>query len=177
MKAPFNLVIQFACIASLALTSNFSFGQRLFQSTLIKEEAKPVEMTEVELPKPFKKGDLTPFVPSESSSIKFFIDKESISFINHDEVRLTVVTLNESDKYQGIYIGFRCDEYEFRQYGFLDDGVWRRPAALDWRKIPKPGYNQYVAFLARYSTCQGGGAVLGKTKLLEGLTGVRKEFE
>ena len=177
MKAQFNSMMKFASIVALVIMSNYGFGQRLFQSQVAKEETNAPVIAEVELPKPFNKADLIPFVPSPNSSIKFFVDKESISFINHEEVRLTVVTLNESDKYQGIYIGFQCEDYEYRQYGFLEDGVWRRPREVEPRKIPKPSYNQYVAFLARASTCQRGGVTLGKAKLIEGLKGERNHFE
>lgn len=177
MKIRFNSLLQFAFLSALVMTSSSSFAQRLFQSEAARDEARVAATMEVELPKPFNKKDLTPFSPFAYSSLKFFIDKESISFINNEEVRLTVVTLNESEKYQGIYIGFRCDEFEYRQYGFLDDGVWRRHPDTSWRPIPKAGYNQYVTFLAKSSTCQGSAPTLSKVAIIEGLKGQRNSYD
>lgn len=177
MKNRLHLTIKIACIFTLALTSNFGFSQRLFQSEAAKEESQLMANLEVELPNPFNKKELLPFSPFAYSSLKFFIDKASISFINDEEVRLTVVTLNESEKYQGIYIGFRCGEHEYRQYGFLDEGVWRRPQDVSWRPIPRLGYNQYVTFLARASTCQGGAVTSNKAALIEGLNGLKNSFD
>jgi CNP1-like family len=173
----FNSLFQSVLLTALVMTSSFSFAQRLFQSEVAREEAKAAATLEVELPKPFSKKDLSPFSPFAYSSLKFFIDKESISFIGDDEVRLTVVTLNESEKYQGIYIGFRCGDFEYRQYGFLDDGVWRRPQEATWRPIPKLGYNQYVTFLARSSTCQGSAPTLSKVAIIEGLLGQKNSYD
>jgi hypothetical protein len=177
MKNRLNLIIKTVCVFTLFLTSTFSFSQRLFQSEAAKEDSKLMASIEVELPTPFNKKELHPFSPFAYSSLKFFIDKSSISYINDEEVRLTVVTLNEGEKYQGIYIGFRCNEYEYRQYGFLDDGVWRRPQDVSWRPIPRLGYNQYVTFLAKASTCQGGAVTLNKTALIEGLNGPKNSFD
>jgi hypothetical protein len=177
MKIRFNSLLQFAFLSALVMTSSISFAQRLFQSDVAREEAKAAATLEVELPKPFNKKDLTPFSPFAYSSLKFFVDKESISFISKEEVRLTVVTLNESEKYQGIYIGFRCDEFEYRQYGFLDDGVWRRHPDASWRPIPKAGYNQYVTFLAKSSTCQGSAPTLSKVAIIEGLQGPKTAYD
>jgi len=173
----FNVLFQSVLLTALVMTSGFSFAQRLFQSEVAREEAKAAATLEVELPKPFNVKDLTPFSPFAYSSLKFFIDKESISFISKEEVRLTVVTLNESEKYQGIYIGFRCGDFEYRQYGFLDDGVWRRPQEATWRPIPKLGYNQYVTFLARSSTCQGSAPNLSKAAIIEGLLGQKNAYD
>jgi len=173
----FNVLFQSVLLTALVMTSGFSFAQRLFQSEVAREDAKAAATLEVELPKPFNVKDLTPFSPFAYSSLKFFIDKESISFISKEEVRLTVVTLNESEKYQGIYIGFRCGDFEYRQYGFLDDGVWRRPQEATWRPIPKLGYNQYVTFLARSSTCQGSAPNLSKAAIIEGLLGQKNAYD
>jgi hypothetical protein len=177
MKIRINSLFQFVLLAILVMTSSFSFAQRLFQSEAARDEARVAATLEVELPTPFSKKDLTPFSPFAYSSLKFFIDQESISFINKEEVRLTVVTLNESEKYQGIYIGFRCGDFEYRQYGFLDDGVWRRQPDTSWRPIPKAGYNQYVTFLARSSACQGASPTLSKVAIIEGLKGQRNSYD
>ena len=177
MKIRFNLLFKFALLTTLAVMSSSSIAQRLFQSEAARDEAKAAATLEVELPKPFNVKDLTPFSPFAYSSLKFFIDKESISFISNEEVRLTVVTLNESEKYQGIYIGFRCGEFEYRQYGFLDDGVWRRPPEATWRPIPKAGYNQYVTYLGRSSICQGSAPTLSKAAILDGLLGPKNSYD
>lgn len=176
MKFRFDSIIKFAFLVSLVLGNSTTYSQRLFQNKVPSDEAKALASLEVELPSPFHKKDLVPFSPFAYSSMKFFIDKESISFLN-EEVRLTVVTLNESEKYQGIYIGFRCDDHEYRQYGFFDDGIWRRPQGTVWRPIPSAGYNQYVTFLARASVCQGGAINLDKVSILEGLKGPKNSFD
>jgi hypothetical protein len=88
-------------------------------------------------------------------------------------VRVTAVTLNESGRYQGVYLGFDCNNSNYLQYAFLDDGVWRRPKTINWRPIPNIGYNQYVAYLAKWSACRGNGRAINKFEFLDGLQGAK----
>lgn len=146
------------------------------QSVLPEEtalEKSKALVKEFNLPEKINPSKLVPFSPYAYSSLKFFVDPKSIVFIKDIEVRLMVVTLNESEKYQGIYLGFDCDKAVYRQYAFLDEDNWRKSENQEWRPIPSIGYNQYIAYLARASVCKGNGNVSNTYDLIDGLSGMK----
>ncbi|QWD78169.1 CNP1-like family protein [Polynucleobacter sp. MWH-Svant-W18] len=98
-------------------------------------------------------GTLIPFYVSETTIFKFAVDTDSISIGKDGVTRYIVVMTNPSGEKQAQYEGIRCDSFQWRLYGTLENNVWRENPLSSWRAIPTVVPNRYQAALAQGAFC------------------------
>jgi hypothetical protein len=102
---------------------------------------------------PPKQSALQPFYVSERTVFKFTIDTSSILIGNDGVTRYVVVITNPSGEQQAQYEGIRCDSFQWRLYGNLENGAWRENPLSSWRGIQSQVPNRYQAALAQGAFC------------------------
>ncbi len=102
---------------------------------------------------PPNQKSLVPFYVSETSIFKFAIDTDSILIGADGVTRYIVVITNPSGGQQSQYEGIRCDSFQWRLYGALENGTWRENPLSSWRKIQSNVPNRYQASLAQGAFC------------------------
>ena len=60
---------------------------------------------------------------------------------------------NPSGGTQTQYEGIRCDTFQWRLYGTLENGVWRENPLTSWKAIQGNVANRYQAALAQGALC------------------------
>jgi hypothetical protein len=60
---------------------------------------------------------------------------------------------NPSGGQQAQYEGIRCDSFQWRLYGTLENGSWRENPLSSWRSIQSNVPNRYQASLAQGAFC------------------------
>ena len=98
-------------------------------------------------------GTLISFYVSESTIFKFAVDTESISIGKDGVTRYIVVITNPSGEKQSQYEGIRCDSFQWRLYGTLENNAWRENPLSTWRAIQTNVPNRYQAALAQGAFC------------------------
>ena len=98
-------------------------------------------------------GTLIPFYVSETTIFKFAVDTDSISIGKDGVTRYIVVMTNPSGEKQAQYEGIRCDSFQWRLYGNLENNVWRENPLSSWRAIQTSVPNRYQAALAQGAFC------------------------
>ena len=96
---------------------------------------------------------LLPFYVSQTTIFKFAIDTDSISIGADGVTRYTVIIINPSGGQQAQYEGIRCDSFQWRLYGALENGTWRENPLSTWRNIQSNIPNRYQAALAQGAFC------------------------
>jgi len=102
---------------------------------------------------PPKQSALQAFYVSEATVFKFAIDTDSISIGNDGITRYIVVITNSSGEQQAQYEGIRCDSFQWRLYGNLENNIWRENPLSTWRQIQSKVPNRYQAALAQGAFC------------------------
>jgi CNP1-like family len=102
---------------------------------------------------PPNQSTLQPFYVSMGTVFKFAIDTNSISIGKDGVTRYIVVMTNPSGEQQTQYEGIRCDSFQWRLYGNLENGVWRENPLSSWREIQSKVPNRYQAALAQGAFC------------------------
>ena len=98
-------------------------------------------------------GTLVPFHVSETTIFKFAVDTNSILIGKDGVTRYIVVMTNPSGEKQAQYEGIRCDSFQWRLYGNLENNVWRENPLSSWRAIQTSVPNRYQAALAQGAFC------------------------
>lgn len=102
---------------------------------------------------PPNKDTLQPFYVSERTIFKFAVDTNSI-LIGADGVTRYIVVLTSPDSsVQTQYEGIRCDSFQWRLYGTLENGMWKENPLSTWRNIQSNVPNRYQAALAQGAFC------------------------
>jgi CNP1-like family len=96
---------------------------------------------------------LVPFYVSETTVFKFAVDTESISIGKDGVTRYIVVMTNPSGQKQAQYEGIRCDSFQWRLYGTLENNAWKENPLSSWRAIQLHSPNRYQAALAQGAFC------------------------
>ena len=96
---------------------------------------------------------LLPFYVSQGTVFKFAIDTDSILIGADGVTRYIVVLTNPSGGQQAQYEGIRCDSFQWRLYGTLENGAWRENPLSTWRNIQSNTPNRYHASLAQGAFC------------------------
>ena len=96
---------------------------------------------------------LLPFYVSQGTIFKFAIDTDSILIGADGVTRYIVVITNPSGGQQAQYEGIRCDSFQWRLYGALENGAWKENPLSSWRKIQSNVPNRYQASLAQGAFC------------------------
>ncbi|MBU3606018.1 CNP1-like family protein [Polynucleobacter sp. MWH-Creno-3A4] len=102
---------------------------------------------------PPNSASLVPFYVSERTIFKFAVDTDSIAIGNDGVTRYIVVMTNPSGEKQAQYEGIRCDSFQWRLYGTLENNVWRENPLSSWRAIQTDVPNRYQAALAQGALC------------------------
>jgi len=96
---------------------------------------------------------LIPFYVSQRTVFKFAIDTDSVSIGKDGVTRYIVVMTNPSGEKQSQYEGIRCDSFQWRLYGTLENNAWRENPLSTWRAIQTNVPNRYQAALAQGAFC------------------------
>jgi hypothetical protein len=96
---------------------------------------------------------LLPFYVSQHTIFKFAVDTDSILIGADGVTRYIVVMTNPSGGQQAQYEGIRCDSFQWRLYGNLENNAWRENPLSSWRGIQNNVPNRYQAALAQGAFC------------------------
>jgi hypothetical protein len=102
---------------------------------------------------PPNKETLQPFYVSRETIFKFAVDTKSILIGADGVTRYIVVLTNPNGDQQAQYEGIRCDSFQWRLYGTLENGSWRENPLASWRTIQSNVANRYQAALAQGAFC------------------------
>lgn len=102
---------------------------------------------------PPNKSTTIPFYVSQATIFKFAIDTDSILIGADGVTRYIVVITSPSGGEQTQYEGIRCDSYQWRLYGTLDNGKWNENPLSTWNAIKEKTPNRYQAALASGAFC------------------------
>jgi CNP1-like family len=102
---------------------------------------------------PPNQATLLPFYVSQHTIFKFAVDTESILIGADGVTRYIVVMTSPSGSVQAQYEGIRCDSFQWRLYGTLENGAWRENPLSTWRNIQSNVPNRYQAALAQGAFC------------------------
>ena len=102
---------------------------------------------------PPNKSTLQPFYVTETTIFKFAVDTNSILIGNDGVTRYILVITNPSGGQQTQYEGIRCDSFQWRLYGTLENGAWRENPLGSWAAIKHNIPNRYQAALAQGAFC------------------------
>ena len=96
---------------------------------------------------------LLPFYVSQHTVFKFAVDTDSILIGADGVTRYIVVMTNPSGGQQAQYEGIRCDSFQWRLYGTLENNIWKENPLSSWRGIQSNVPNRYQAALAQGAFC------------------------
>ena len=102
---------------------------------------------------PPNQATLLPFYVSQHTIFKFAVDTNSILIGADGVTRYIVVMKSPSGNEQTQYEVIRCDSFQWRLYGTLENGVWRENPLSTWRAIQSNIPNRYQASLAQGAFC------------------------
>lgn len=149
---PSRLAIHASClVTAMGLTAcagdPMQSGLDPFAPTVFKEGTTTLPLN------PPNQKKLLPFYVSQTTIFKFAIDTDSISIGADGVTRYTVVITNPSGGQQAQYEGIRCDSFQWRLYGALENGMWKENPLSSWREIQSNVPNRYQAALAQGAFC------------------------
>lgn len=102
---------------------------------------------------PPNKATIQPFYVSQHTIFKFAVDTDSILIGNDGITRYIVILTSPNGNNQVQYEGIRCDSFQWRLYGNLENGVWQENPLSTWRTIQSNIPNRYQAALAQGAFC------------------------
>ena len=145
-KPPF-----YAAILSLGLSAcggdALISGEDPFAPMVFKEGTTTMPLN------PPNQATLVPFYVSQHTIFKFAVDTDSILIGADGVTRYIVVLKSPSGSEQTQYEGIRCDSFQWRLYGTLENGTWRENPLSSWRDIQSNIPNRYQAALAQGALC------------------------
>jgi hypothetical protein len=118
---------------------------------------------------PPNKSTLQPFYVTNTSIFKFAVDTNSILIGNDGVTRYIVVITNPSGGQQAQYEGIRCDSFQWRLYGTLENGAWRENPLGSWSAIKPNIPNRYQAALAQGAFCNFNNQEKSMTAIMKAL--------
>lgn len=102
---------------------------------------------------PPNQSTLLPFYVARTTVFKFAVDTNSILIGQDGVTRYIVVITNPSGEQTTQYEGIRCDSFQWRLYGNLENNTWRENPLSTWREIQTQVPNRYQAALAQGALC------------------------
>jgi hypothetical protein len=102
---------------------------------------------------PPNQATLVPFYVSQETIFKFAVDTSSILIGADGVTRYIVVITNPSGEQQAQYEGIRCDSFQWRLYGSLENGKWKENPLGEWKVMKQRTANRYQAALAQGAFC------------------------
>lgn len=117
-----------------------------------------------------KQENLRFFRPSAETQLKFAVDSKSLRIGKDGVLRYVVVISNPSGTQQVKFEGIRCETFEYKVFGTLqENNEWKSSPNSEWKRIPNQGYNQYQATLGRTGFCAGESANSNFNQIFETL--------
>jgi hypothetical protein len=158
-------VISFALAASLAGCAGdpLQSGLDPFAPMVFKEGTTAMPLN------PPNQKTLAPFYVSQSTIFKFAVDTNSILIGADGVTRYIVVLTNPNGDQQTQYEGIRCDSFQWRLYGTLENGAWKENPLSAWRNIQSNVANRYQAALAQGAFCNFSSQVKNLRTILQAL--------
>ncbi|MEI6182117.1 MAG: CNP1-like family protein [Polynucleobacter sp.] len=102
---------------------------------------------------PPNQSTLLPFYVTQNTVFKFAVDTNSILIGQDGVTRYIIVITNPNGGKQAQYEGIRCDSFQWRLYGNLENNTWRENPLSTWREIQTQVPNRYQAALAQGALC------------------------
>lgn len=103
---------------------------------VVEFDDREVSELPLKLPPPPKQAALIAFDPGNRSTLKFFVDADSISLGTDKIIRFTVVATGEGAARNVTYEAIRCDTRERKIYARGEpDGKWVQVRNPQWTKI------------------------------------------
>ena len=102
---------------------------------------------------PPNQSTMVPFYVSQRTIFKFAVDTDSILIGADGVTRYIVVISSPSGSQQTQYEGIRCDSFQWRLYGTLENVVWKENPLGSWKNIQSDIPNRYQAALAQGAFC------------------------
>ena len=153
MNATFRKISAYAISISIGVSLMACAGDPMesgldpFAPMVFKEGATAIPLN------PPNQSTLQPFYVSQNTVFKFSVDTNSILIGKDGVTRYIVVMTNPSGEQQTQYEGIRCDSFQWRLYGTLENGAWRENPLSTWRQIQSNTPNRYQAALAQGAFC------------------------
>ncbi|MBX6392777.1 MAG: CNP1-like family protein [Burkholderiales bacterium] len=116
----------------------------------VPEEFEYAQERPVEFPALPAADKLLPFDPGRPTSMRFYVDGDSVSVGEDGVVRYTLVVEGDAGTRNIMYEGVRCKTAERKTYGFgQPDGSWSRARDPQWEQYAYdvPRRTLYVNFL------------------------------
>ncbi|WP_114639553.1 CNP1-like family protein [Polynucleobacter necessarius] len=143
------------CLITLAVTTALfgcagdpmESGLDPFAPMVFKEGATKMPLN------PPNPSTLQKFYVSAGTSFKFAVDTDSILIGADGVTRYIVVITSPNGNDQAQYEGIRCDSFQWRLYGTLENGTWRENPLSSWLDIKDKSPNRYQAALAQGAFC------------------------
>ncbi|WP_197711800.1 CNP1-like family protein [Polynucleobacter necessarius] len=132
----------FACAGDPIESGLDPFAPMVFKEGATKMPSNP--------PNP---STLLPFYVSQQTIFKFAVDTDSILIGPDGITHYIVVITNPSGGQQAQYEGIRCDSFQWRLYGNLENNTWRENPLSSWKTIQSNVPNRYQAALAQGAFC------------------------
>lgn len=133
----------------------------------IEQEERYWNETEVSMPALPKDSDLIEFVPTASSSFRFYVDRTSLAIGKDGVVRYVLVARSPSGISNVSYEGMRCKSNELRIYALGRGQVWaERPR--EWVRVGSKGQAWHHA-LSRDYLCKFGTTPLTVAEILQAM--------
>ena len=153
MTKTMKRIYTYFCAISIGMTLSACAGDPLqsgldpFAPMVFKEGTTTMPLN------PPNPKTLVPFYVSQTTIFKFAIDTESILIGADGVTRYIVVMTSPNGNVQAQYEGIRCDSFQWRLYGTLENGAWRENPLSAWRTIQNNVPNRYQAALAQGAFC------------------------
>lgn len=148
-SAVFSLCAFFASVLLLGACGPITVKLPTFGPDPKEEGDKPKAPEDAVVLPAFPREDrLLPFYVGGASRNRFFIDPASLSVVQHDLVRYTVVIRSPAGAQNVIYEGLNCSKQEYKVYAFgRNNGTWTEARKPGWRFIDVDDANPYRAVL------------------------------
>lgn len=149
LRAPFRFISALVLTATLLGCTGdpLQSGLDPFAPMVFKEGSTKLPLT------PPNPSTLQNFYVSANTSFKFAVDTDSILIGTDSVTRYIVVITSPNGNTQTQYEGIRCDSFQARLYGNLENGTWRENPLSVWQEIKDKTPNRYQAALAQGAFC------------------------
>lgn len=153
MTRTLKRIYTYFCAISIGMTLSACAGDPLqsgldpFAPMVFKEGTTAMPLN------PPNQKTLVPFYVSQHTIFKFAVDTDSILIGADGVTRYIVVMTSPNGNVQAQYEGIRCDSFQWRLYGTLENGAWRENPLSSWRAIQSNVPNRYQASLAQGAFC------------------------
>ena len=147
-----KLSLYFCCICAATVLfacagDPMESGLDPFAPMVFKEGATKMPLS------PPNPSTLQPFYVSPQTIFKFAVDTDSIMIGADGVTRYIVVLTSPNGNQQTQYEGIRCDSYQWKLYGTLENNTWKENLLGAWRDIKLHDPNRYQAALAQGAFC------------------------